>query len=66
MKNYSRHDDRRRMSYKEKKEFEALSSDIKKLEQQCKDIENLLCSGTLSVEELTEKSRLLPQLKKEP
>ena len=65
VKNYSRHDDRRRMSYKEKKEFEALSSDIKKLEQQCKDIENLLCSGTLSVEELTEKSRLLPQLKKE-
>lgn len=65
VKNYSRHDGRRRMSYKEKKEFEALSSDIKKLEQQCKDIENLLCSGTLSVEELTEKSRLLPQLKKE-
>lgn len=65
VKNYSRHDDRRRMSYKEKKEFEALSSDIKKLEQQCKDIENQLCSGSLSVEELTEKSRLLPQLKKE-
>lgn len=60
-----RNDSRRRMSYKEKREFEQLEKDIASLEQQQHEIEDALCSGTLSVEELTEKSRLLPKLKEE-
>lgn len=60
-----RNDSRRRMSYKEKREFEQLEKDIASLEQQQHEIEEALCSGTLSVEELTEKSRLLPNLKEE-
>lgn len=60
-----RNDSRRRMSYKEKREFEQLEKDIASLEQQQHEIEEELCSGTLSVEELTKKSRLLPKLKEE-
>lgn len=60
-----RNDSRRRMSYKEKREFEQLEKDIASLEQQQHEIEEAFCSGTLSVEELTEKSRLLPKLKEE-
>lgn len=60
-----RNDSRRRMSYKEKREFEQLEKDIASLEQQQHEIEEALCSGTLTVEELTEKSRLLPKLKEE-
>ena len=60
-----RNDSRRRMSYKEKREFEQLEKNIASLEQQQHEIEEALCSGTLSVEELTEKSRLLPKLKEE-
>lgn len=60
-----RNDSRHRMSYKEKREFEQLEKDIASLEQQQHEIEEALCSGTLSVEELTEKSRLLPKLKEE-
>jgi len=60
-----RNDSRRRMSYKEKREFEQLEKDIASLEQQQHEIEVALCSGTLSVEELTEKSRMLPKLKEE-
>lgn len=60
-----RNDSRRRMSYTEKREFEQLEKDIASLEQQQHEIEEALCSGTLSVEELTEKSRLLPKLKEE-
>ena len=60
-----RHDDRRRMSYKEKREFEQLERDIAALEEEQHLLEEQLCSGTLSVEELTEKSKRLPQLKDE-
>ena len=59
------HDTRKRMTYKEKREFEQLSKDIKALEAEQKELETALCSGTLSVEELTEKSKRLPQLKDE-
>lgn len=59
------HDTRRRMSYKEKREFEQLTTDIEKLEAEQKQLEAELCSGTLSVEELTEKSKRLPKLKEE-
>ena len=63
-KNYH-HDDRRRMTYKEKQEFEALTKEIDALEKEQKLLEEQLCSGTLSVEELTEKSKRLPQIKDE-
>ena len=53
------------MSFKEKREFEQLSKDIEALETEQKQIEEMLCSGTLSVEELTEKSKRLPQIKDE-
>ena len=59
------HDTRRRMSYKEKREFEQLTADIEQLENEQKLLETQLCSGLLSVEELTEKSKRLPKLKDE-
>ena len=52
----------RRMTFKEKREFEQLEKDIEALETEKKQIEEALCSGTLSVEELTEKSKRLPEL----
>lgn len=60
-----RHDTRRRMTYKEKVEFQQLSTEIDTLEQEQKQIEADLCSGKLTVEELTEKSKRLPLLKDE-
>ena len=54
--------DKRKMSFKEKKEFEQLEQEIAGLEQEKADIEAALCSGTLGVEELTEKSKRLPEL----
>ena len=60
-----RHDDRRRLSYKEKLEMEQLEKDIAALEAEQKSLEDALCSGTLSVAELTEKSKRLPLLKDE-
>ena len=53
---------RRRLSFKERKELEQLETEIAKLEEEKKTIETLLCSGTLSVDELTEKSKRLPEL----
>ena len=64
-KNDYHNDTRRRMSFKEKYEFQQLSKDIEVLEQEQKNIEEALCSGTLSVDELTEKSKRLPILKDE-
>ena len=57
------HESRRKMSFKEKREFEQLEKEIEQLETECKNIEESLCSGNLSVEELTEKSKQLPILK---
>lgn len=51
-----RHQERHKMSYKEKMEFAQLEKDIARLEQEKKEIEEQLCSGTLSVDELTEKA----------
>lgn len=60
-----RHDERRRMSFNEKREYKQLSEDIKALEKEQKDIEEKLCSGKLSIDELTEKSKRLPLIKDE-
>ena len=54
---------RRKKTYKEKCEFEQLEKDIAKLEQEQKEMEEALCSGTLSIDELTEKSKRLPEIK---
>ena len=54
-----------RMSYKEKREFEQLEREIDILEKERKQIEEALCSGTLSVDELTVKSKRLPLLNEE-
>ena len=54
--------DKRKMSYKEKREFEQLEKDIAALEGEKKQIELALCSGALSVDELTEKSIRLPEV----
>ncbi|MCR4919269.1 MAG: ABC-F family ATP-binding cassette domain-containing protein [Prevotella sp.] len=56
---------RRRLSFKERREMAELEQRIEQLEAEQKLIEEQLCSGTLSVAELTEKSRRLPQLKDE-
>lgn len=56
-------DIRRKMSYKEKREYEQLTKEIEALENEQKMLEDALCSGTLSVEELTEKSKRLPIIK---
>lgn len=57
--------DKRKMSFKEKKEFETLEIEIANLEKEKAEIEMALCSGTLSVEELTEKSKRLPVISDE-
>ena len=54
--------DKRKMSFKEKREFEQLEKEIAELETEKVQIEELLCSGTLSVDELTEKSKRLPEV----
>lgn len=54
---------RRKMTYKEKTEFERLEKEMAQLEQERADLEAALCSGTLSIDELTEKSRRLPEVK---
>lgn len=56
---------KRKMSFKEKREYEQLTERISQLEEEKNNIEGLLCSGTLSIEELTEKSKRLPLLKDE-
>ena len=56
---------KRKLSYKEKREFEQLEREIAALEDEQHQLEEALCSGTLSVEELTEKSKRLPLLKDE-
>ena len=60
-----RHDDRRRLSYKEKREMEQLEKDIAALEEEKKKIEEALCGGTTEVEEITAMSKRLPQLNEE-
>ena len=54
--------DKRKMSFKEKREFEQLEKEIAELETEKAQIEEQLCSGTLSVDELTEKSKRLPEV----
>lgn len=56
---------KRKLTYKERLEMAQLEKDIAALEEKQKSIEEDLCSGKLSVDELTEKSKLLSSLKDE-
>lgn len=56
---------KRKMTYKEKHEYEQLTKELEQLENEQKTLEEALCSGQLSVEELTEKSKRLPEIKDE-
>ena len=60
-----RNNTKRKMSFKEKREYEQLSDKIAQLEEEKQKLEEELCSGNLSVDELTEKSKRLPILKEE-
>ena len=63
-KNY-RNDTKRKLSYKEKREFEQLEEEIIQLEEEQKALEDALSGSELSVEEITEKSKRLAYLKNE-
>ena len=56
---------KRKLTYKEKCEYKQLTTDLEQLESEQKAIEEALCCGLLSVEELTEKSKRLPEIKNE-
>ena len=58
-------ENKRKMTYKEKREYEQLAKEIEALEAEQMQLEEALCSGTLSVDELTEKSKRLPLIKDE-
>ena len=51
---------KRRMSFREKQEFEALGKESDALEQEKKDIEAALSSGTLSTQDIIDMSKRLP------
>lgn len=57
--------DKRKLSYNEKKELERLETEIAALESEKEEIETALCSGTLDVETLTKHSIRLPELSDE-
>ena len=56
---------KRKLSYKEKREMEQLEKDIAALEEEKKRIEEALCGGTTSVDEITTMSKRLPLLNDE-
>ena len=64
-KSNNSHNEKHKMTFKEKREYEQLTEKISALEEERKQLEEELCSGKLSVDELTEKSKRLPLLKDE-
>lgn len=54
-----------RMTFKEKREYEQLELEIANLEKEKNDLETALCSGTLSIDDLTAYSKRLPLLTEE-
>lgn len=60
-----RQNEKRKLSFKERRDMEQLELDIAMLEEEKKQIEEALCSGTLTVEQLTEQSKRLPILNDE-
>lgn len=60
-----RSEHKRKLTYKERMELQTVEADITRLEEEKTQLEEALCSGALSVDELTEKSIRLPQLNAE-
>ena len=56
---------KRKLTFKERQEFEQLEKDIETLEKEKSDIETALSSGTISVEDITTMSKRLPLLNDE-
>ena len=63
--NHSPLTSKRKLSYKEKRELEQLEKDIAALEAEQHQIEEALCGGVTSVDEITAMSKRLPVLKEE-
>ncbi len=57
-----RENDKRKMSYKERMEFQQIEKDLEALEQEKAAIETALCTGTLSSDELTVKSKRIAEV----
>lgn len=57
-----KNDDKKKLSFKEKREFEELDVLIPKLEEEKEKLENELSSGTLSTDELLSKSNRISEL----
>ena len=51
-----------KMSYKEKREFEELEKEIALLEEEKKELETLLCSGSLSADDMLKKSNRIGEI----
>ena len=51
---------KRKMSFRERQEFQTLEKEIEELEQEKANIESALSSGTLSTQEIIDKSKRLP------
>ncbi|MDL2241329.1 ABC-F family ATP-binding cassette domain-containing protein [Bacteroidales bacterium OttesenSCG-928-L03] len=60
-----REPDKNKLSFNEKRELEQLDEEVPRLEQEQKDLEAALSSGTLSAEELLEKSNRISQILEE-
>jgi ATP-binding cassette subfamily F protein uup len=56
------HETRRRMSYKEKREYEQLGKDIESLEKEKKEIEDMFSNGTVEVEKIASLSKRLAEI----
>ena len=54
--------ERRRMTFKEKREFEQLEKEIEALEAEKRQIEEALCGATTAVDEITRLSKRLPEV----
>ena len=57
-----KNEEKKKLSFKEKREFEELDALIPQLEEEKANLENELSSGTLSTDELLQKSNRISQL----
>ncbi len=64
-KRRAENESKRRLTFKERKEFEALDEEIPRLEEEKKLLEEEMSSGTLSADELMAKSNRISQLMEE-
>ena len=64
-RNRTRNQEKKKLSFKEKQEYERLEKEISQLEAEQQEIEQKLCSGQLPIDKITEYSIRLPILKDE-